>query len=916
MLLHNPPRIVHRIIVTLLAGLGLIVATGNAQTIESVLRALQERQMALQSRSAGPVNGNIWSPIVWPSGIEDFPQENTIHSLPQALEALNLASWYFDQIKGEFLCYDTAHNQFVNLEQRVFGYDSSLHNADWIGGEVGDISNQHQETSFLLPHVDLPSVGKFDETNWREKLLILASNITQLKVLGTSLRDARVQTGGYDPVVTNYRNATEVLSWTINFPWAIPPPTSPGLHPQPTAIENQYGGYNSCVDALRWTVTGEFLTSSDDYGLYGAWVGDQMECVVGVMAKAYPIQNLPANAPILQNTFKVFKGASVCAFGDLTEPFAKDESHQLRLGTLTEVPLTDNQDGTFQAGSYTESDGVTTISREDALAASLAWLGVVSPTIHGVVVAAPAPTASVLAQMASDQDTPELSESIFSIASPTQAAQSRRGFNMNTYNGVTYATKSFHGFGIIAYGIMIPKFTQINIPDRAKAVGHVSYGLGDVVESVINRELLQIHVGRGRTDLNQVGWLGTRSDGFGNLTFHGSPDEFEVIYNDYIDDPEDFTDLPLGGPTFDSVQEFDDVQKTKSGWAWGRQDYLASWFVPRLRQVVSRDLFVDIHYTTCYRKELSFYWASEQQDFDGHFYVPHGDPFKKITLENPTASPDAPGLPTEKDHLRINEDDARYREITITETPATANTPRTLKYAFKISDLPDGDTVTHEYTRSDDNFDIKVKRVQDGLTTNTTYSLSEWGFPTVFTDEAGRSFGMEKISMEGANDPGQKREITFDSNYGTMGLKKITYSGPSDWSEHDREITFGAHGMLAEDKRQIAGKELSAHYDWSGGQCVAYSTLGGSEFSRTTANYSPDFTQVIKITSGRMTTLTYEGQGATSSIPGSLIRAVYPGGYTQSFSILGEAFGIVTEMREAWEIILQTGRTRLLRGHC
>src|SRR5207249_3011974 len=75
-------------------------------SIESVLRALQERQMILVLKN----NKVVFTPepggaIVWPGDLAElpFPPDGTIKTLPDAITALNAAVTEYNFLAGQFI---------------------------------------------------------------------------------------------------------------------------------------------------------------------------------------------------------------------------------------------------------------------------------------------------------------------------------------------------------------------------------------------------------------------------------------------------------------------------------------------------------------------------------------------------------------------------------------------------------------------------------------------------------------------------------------------------------------------------------------------------------------------------------------------------------------------------------------------
>ena len=170
----------------------------------------------------------------WGEGLDAFPENGSITSLEVALRVLNKASRLFDKTKRSYLAFDTSNYRFINCRPREDDPGRpKIATADYISGDYsagetdpGWWSRRPPDTisdnaAFALAVIDLPSVGNFDEKNWRSKLRQLASNISQLKALERPVRSQRIGAGFGDfgglSGIAQDQN-TSPLEWTIKFP--------------------------------------------------------------------------------------------------------------------------------------------------------------------------------------------------------------------------------------------------------------------------------------------------------------------------------------------------------------------------------------------------------------------------------------------------------------------------------------------------------------------------------------------------------------------------------------------------------------------------------------------------------------------------------------------------------------------------
>ncbi len=161
-------------------------ANAFGQSIREVLVSVQERRLALMQRRAveaelkraaelvADPQGVPMTPLApvddddlidWGDGLERFPTQAKIEELPftKVIEKLNRASREVDYLKQFYLNVD--------------GFSTT---------QKFDLSHSYTDDGVYPPPSGLsylPSAGDFDDSNWRQKILVLASLVEQLRAL-------------------------------------------------------------------------------------------------------------------------------------------------------------------------------------------------------------------------------------------------------------------------------------------------------------------------------------------------------------------------------------------------------------------------------------------------------------------------------------------------------------------------------------------------------------------------------------------------------------------------------------------------------------------------------------------------------------------------------------------------------------
>jgi len=156
----------------------------DAPTLETILRAVQERHLALEQRDAireilnlqeqqedyGPVatftNQVELIPIDWGHGLDPMPDDGTASnlSLEQRMEVLSIASQKFDYLKNEYL----------NINLDTLSPDNSTLPEEYLFWG-------NPEVLFSLDH--LPTIGLITPQNFQQAQLELAGQIHRLRVI-------------------------------------------------------------------------------------------------------------------------------------------------------------------------------------------------------------------------------------------------------------------------------------------------------------------------------------------------------------------------------------------------------------------------------------------------------------------------------------------------------------------------------------------------------------------------------------------------------------------------------------------------------------------------------------------------------------------------------------------------------------
>ena len=155
--------------------LALLFASAHAaksQTVESVLRAVNERRTALGD-----------GPIQWPDLTSPNPPDGAITSVDHALRCMKEAAAQINSLSKRYLAYDVKRKTWINTRHFINGFDSiTVVNPTGFSWDYKN-SDADNNTQFKGSHLDIFSINpdEIDLGNWREKLIQLASNINQFR---------------------------------------------------------------------------------------------------------------------------------------------------------------------------------------------------------------------------------------------------------------------------------------------------------------------------------------------------------------------------------------------------------------------------------------------------------------------------------------------------------------------------------------------------------------------------------------------------------------------------------------------------------------------------------------------------------------------------------------------------------------
>jgi RHS repeat-associated protein len=806
------------------------------QTVESVLNGLQHRRKVLVMRElvssmlfrelSARSNGeevdysglqfNLQKLIKWPGEDDVFLQEGTVRTLEQTLKLLNAAAREYDKIRGAFL-------ESGNPE----GGPNARYVSDGEGAE-------------LRPgHLWSTPVGEFDEHNWRGKLLLLASNIDQLKHLNWPLAGVHGTAGIPGPYSDSPNDLSTVIWDTSTTPrlWQeeefqyphVLKPRNRATRTPDTPNQGYYSmglitpifppmfsaddGAPLSIVRYDWSGGAGYRGPLDenDPNRPPAYASGSFESGVSaaivLKSRTWPHSDdigptkivIPESVTKTTGKLRLLRAMGVQRHGSLLEPMLKAHPD---LGKAPSDILFQG-DEVLQIGSYnvlhnrlgkllnTDGSLVEEWHTGDQVTGSLGFWELPAVTFGKEWAAAPP----------SPQDQPRdgVGQSTVFKFTGEHALQNRIKYvqhHDNSLEPLPYVNTSYN-YSATAFLVASFDFTPI-VSASAKRIGGLAGGLGEVTWNATNQPV-HIYAGRGLDDLNQHCFLAMERDGFGAITFLGAPDAFEVITeSNYLN----FTDTPHGGKTYDSTVSSIDEEKT--GFAT-RVEYFFRWMSPRLRQVRTHDVLVDVVYAGPYSRELKFYWADALPARGAKYYENLGVPFKVVRIESPAQN----GIPTERWRLIVSEGTGNGFERVSTFKQSTQQAGGLLTEIIEIKSGPDlnnlpigtkwtskriGDVV--EFTRESEEAGIKQ-------TVKEKYHESFAPRATLFPILLERT-----VPDPGALESNRKTSFTWEQPYPYLRadfvLKTIEKTGPPSWNENGSKWIF-SNKRLSQYERKYGG---------------------------------------------------------------------------------------------------------------
>jgi RHS repeat-associated protein len=793
------------------------------------------------------------TPLQWSDNVPAFPADGTITSLSDAIDALNMASQTYEQVQWSFYACDPNTLHLVN-----FGF----------GG--GYYSYYSGTPAPLL----LPEVGIFTVNNWRTKLRLLASGIDQLIAV---VNPGNV-TGSSVTYTDQEGSGDQAVGFSLNFPYlSAAGGDASSSTSGPTASDSPLGGELFGWQGYALTTTTQSISGPT---LYSSSSSDQVSATTSINVDitnfnasiAAPGVSLPTDGTMVMYT--MLGNYIGDPFSGFVQDVANNSQGTLLLNTWEPIAMQDGGGGSFSIGTPGATDLLNPFS----------WSGLSVPTIIGEGMGPP------ISGLTGD------TSSYLQISAGTQS-----------YNG------AYLGIGYNL--VFLPNFALL-VPASGKQQGVAPYGFGTVETTVKNGELVRIQLGRGKTDPNQVAWLGSRPDGFASLIFRGSPAQFEVLYEE---DPQKYTDNPIGGGSYVEPQAVDNQQFVDAGFPYGWNQYISIWSNPHLRQVLGGDVLVDVHYDNTYQRTLKFYWASQAGSKAGHFYSPSGNPFKTVILSNPSV--DSSGLAQDTAHLRVDDNDQVYHEILhVTNQDTFGSATWTDQYTFSAG--PNANDTTYQDV-------IQVGNLSTDPTTNLTTTpwtvTQSWQGGVVSTqqiswlgDPVNSGDWAEMASLQDTRN-GVTRKTTFNwqpaNNWNGNILAGVQY-GTSDvnWQQNGRATNFDNYGNITWDSRQIAGQYYTATGGFSGNVYSFTENLNETPFRSTKAAYNSGLSSVtLSVNNTQQATYNYHApSGYDGSPPWTLSEVDYPSGYEEKYTSIASGDTTTTTASSGWGSSLSNGTVTTL----
>ncbi|WP_038171751.1 RHS repeat protein [Verrucomicrobium sp. BvORR106] len=886
----------------------LLASNCSAQTPEAVLCAVQERRLMVEVRDRviSEMENEVYYEtsddvpaieaadlIVWPDGMESFPQAGALDSVPKIVKALNVAA-------GEFY-----HNLQRNYQQ---------------------VDVESTKIPANPPQMALPPIGRFTEENWRTKLVKFASDVEQLKTLQWPVQKS-VTTGNRRWYNSEAPGSPEG-EWVRDLPLDATL-TSPVVIESTSGDQEEYCSMGIAREISYMYPMPVFKWMPEVWGLqFTNWVEggirSNLEFASGIKTHCHPeLWTQVAHAPTtseIKGRLGFYRGGFGGAdytrpgpeIGSLNDRMRKAwplfEINQLQRKSLIEIAT----DGQYSVGSFAVGAGAGIDAEYNAMAN---WMGVPALTVNGQMVPESEPWIVNIYNI--DNTDPENVAESYPVLNIEEYSPEKRNKGMVVPDTSRLLPPSQTQYLTLeASFFYAPKFTALT-SEAARKTAHTQVASASEVELLPGMDLFRIHLGKGHSDKNQVASLISRRDGFGSVEFIGSPFAFELLYEmsppKYQDQVIDPAGTPKGSFDYDEGDEFSSSQLEKSGWE-SRAGYLEKWQEPRLRQVRGGDVLVEVAYLRSYHKEVKFYWLADvpAKGEDGFFDMSEKTPFKTVVVSNPQAPSGAPGLPSEKGKLRVVEDNAVFHDFEVdgvfflgdlyplsfqSMTKSGASAPAYLTRAISMAaDMPVGMTTW------------QMESEVAGVTSSVTMVCPN-GFSPHTTDNP---VSVSTVMTSG----GVSRSIACqwtDTSSEPWKWKpsKVTWTGPDDWSASGSEVTFDSFGLPAVEKSLVFGKQHQRTHTWASGARATVSTLGGQQYSSHTATYASGLLGLSVVVDGATTSYTFAGPA--SDTPWELTEVVSPGDYHQKFSRSWDNGDQVFTEEQGWTSALLGGTATITK---
>ena len=807
-------------LLVLLALFLCLCGIASSQTVESVLNGIQDRKYMVELRAVveselededPPLTLSQADLIDWPNiGEEDGrPEDGEIGALtlPELVEVLNEAAYQLEVLKGHYL----------------------------VASSYRDNSGTGRE----LVSLNLPPVGRVDESNWRGALVEMGSQLNRMNSLLWPAKYSRYlyfaeekDEDAFDPaMVPEFAMLEDQGPVAPEDLVTAAPHIAHNVFYSGRGTEEGAGGYppafTEVVTTGSFTSTLETKLSADG----GLAPGADPYPDAGEIAlyRAMLPPSLPAG------------GNNCCNGGGSAS--TRDSRALMQLILDQYIGETPAPPDPLNPPTQALGAGWTRVETASVAAGGTVTLGTASPGSAGAN--AVEGQARELLKLGPD-------------GAPAPAAPSGAGWvdavdMYGTTDGKTHTFSDdpdmvFHAteggdpcctvgtgeeYNIAVQVIATPAFDPVDLRDGKYlggpgAPGEVGVGPGG--------DIVRIHLGRGTGDFTRRGYLTCRTDGFGSVYFSGPDTGFTIEYAAHSGD---FTDTAVDGkPEFDYDldDEFTQTQIDASGFE-SRLQCLMAWHQPRITQVEGHDI----------RAEITYGQASYKTTVE-LFRTGGATPFKTVVIDNPAQAGNT--LPTEPGRVRVLEEidglQDFYRTSRIVESPSGSQVDYTFKAGTAAIPTEYSHTVNLDPGGPGAEAVESIQTVFNGVTDDLTNkyrpgrtSFSNFPLPTRFTKTVGstsRSVAIEyHPETAGSGEP--ERGL----------LKRITWEDDPNWSLDGDEANYSVRGLFENRKSKGWGDQpVEVVAIWSGSKRTTKTKIGTDVITEVDTTWSqPGFTKVV-----------------------------------------------------------------------